>query len=76
MTIPNLYGIENKKRYRAGVDKESEPPHIFAVADNAFEALKKDQKNQVRGPISFFLQHAPPPLFSPPPPSTILRQPS
>lgn len=45
--IDGMYDIEAKKKYRNGVDKDTVPPHIFAIADNAFEALKKDLKNQV-----------------------------
>ena len=45
--IGDMYGEANQKKYCNGVDKTSVPPHIFAVGDNSFEALKSHGKDQV-----------------------------
>ena len=46
--IPDLYGKANTQLYRNGIDKKKVPPHIFAVADNAFQAVSATTKDQVR----------------------------
>ena len=45
--IPNIYSREKSKLYAKGVDKKTVPPHIFATADNAYEAIKSHKKDQV-----------------------------
>lgn len=45
--IDGIYSKSKQNQYRNGVDKTSIPPHIYAVADNAFEALKNTRKDQV-----------------------------
>ncbi|EDQ89817.1 uncharacterized protein MONBRDRAFT_20878, partial [Monosiga brevicollis MX1] len=45
--IPELYDQSQKLKYRGGIDRESLPPHIFAVADAAVSALQSTGKNQV-----------------------------
>ena len=33
--------------YRRGVDKKTVPPHLYAVADNAFQEMSGNAKDQV-----------------------------
>ncbi len=45
--IKGIYSDDKAKLYSNGVDKKSLPPHLYATADNAFQNMKTNEKDQV-----------------------------